>query len=428
MKDTQGNKYSYVDDVYTIIYGFLVKSYGKVQLTKFNKLVDEYYTDEARVDMEELYDIADNINTSTYHQTLFDRVIKGGIELSDIVNEESYADNKIKGKKEILKLLSPTISEQERVREQNREFNKIQKDGAFFKNLLDDIKEDMLTLLKEQNFFIPKESKDLVYPKEGTLIINHSDWHIGATVRKTQGQGYNYDIFTERMAKYKQEAKSIIDNKEPNKIVLTFLGDLIENTLMRNYSQALDCEFNLSEQISIATREVVRIIKYYESFYKGDIVVSLVHGNHDRLVPNKKDDIYNQSAVYIVLDTLLLLKENGFIGDNVEIIDNREDINLSKLEAEKYILWLEHGDKITRNTGIVELSEDVDILLVGHLHSFQVKSEKGSRLKIQVGTTQGSDSYSKQNKFPDTKASQTILYLTSKDEGRPIEFYHVFLD
>ena len=105
-----------------------------------------------------------------------------------------------------------------------------------------------------------------------------------------------------------------------------------------------------------------------------------------------------------------------------------EDINLSKLEAEKYILWLEHGDKITRNTGIVELSEDVDILLVGHLHSFQVKSEKGSRLKIQVGTTQGSDSYSKQNKFPNTKASQTILYLTSKDEGRPIEFYHVFLD
>lgn len=156
----------------------------------------------------------------------------------------------------------------------------------------------------------------------------------------------------------------------------------------------------------------------------------IVHGNHDRLSPDKKDNAYNDSVSYVILDTLLMLQDVGQF-KNTEIIDNRENQGSFTDKVNGKNIMVLHGDKgLTSGKAgkIPQLIRDeiIDLLFTGHFHSVAMEQEDYDRLWIQVSSISGYNTYSKDLNLPYTKPSQTLIVLHEELRGPFI--YPVFFD
>lgn len=420
------SNYSSHEEIMAIILGNLVHDFGQIQLGKVNKLLAEVGYEEP-IEMAELRSWAEFIQEDDELYELNEQAVNGDIDLGDIVVEtedeegEPVEETPLKDVN-INKVLSPAITEHERVLSQNREFRKIQKDGSYLKILMEDLKEELLTEIPDM---LSKEKKQIPLPdrdvnKGKGLILQNSDWHIGATIPSnvSYAYGYNWEIFQERLDIYLSEALSIIKEQRPEEVLVMHNGDIVEQIFMRNVNQAFETEFNLAEQISKAIRTTYVMLERLSEHT--ELTFGLVGGNHDRLQANKKDDIFNQSSAYIVLDTMIMFKESGLLR-NVNIIDNRDNVGSFEISIAGKNVHAVHGDYIPKNSKnpIANLIKDgnIDLLLTGHFHNLSLSEESYGRLHIASSSIMGANSYSEQHNFGTTKPSQNIIYLDENLRG-----------
>lgn len=403
------NTYTEPNQVYAIVFGHLLKTFGKVQAGKFNKIVEELGYD--RTNVKGLRELAERFETNEELESLVEQAESGKITLEEL---KAYRTDKQPFKETSLhNVITPYQTAHQRVLKANREFNKIQREGAYTKILFEDLKEDLrkeLGLLGtgESSFTPPKLSKS-----GKSLVVLLSDFHVGATIIDSYHHGgYNYDILHKRLNQLLAEAYVTAQHYDIEEVVCLFAGDMIEGADMRG-GQKWGLEFSLSEQIAKGTKTLVDTLTALERI--APVRFGAIRGNHDRLTGqnNKKDSIYNDSAMYVILDTLKLLQEQGALSDTV-IEDNLEDMYDLEVEVRGKIIHVNHGDML-RGTGshFPKFISDhaIDILVTGHVHNFNIRQDNGDRFHLVVGSPMGYNSYSKELQLEKTSPSQTLMIL-----------------
>lgn len=417
------NIYREPEQVSAIIFGHLVKTFGKVTVTNMNKLLVELGYD--RINAKELNELASSLGENPELGTLVDKAVSGEITLEQL--ENYYTEEKVYETKSLHDVITPYQVEHQRVLADNRAFNKIQREGAFTKILFEDLKAD----LKKEFANLAKPNYSFVHkvetPDSGDreLVVLLSDMHIGATVfgNPVTG-GYNFEILKKRLGVYIGEIKAMASLYNVSKIRVYNLSDNIEHVSMRSVNQAFETEFNATEQIAKATRVIIDFVTTLERV--APVKFGIVGGNHDRFQGNKNEKIYNDNISYLILDYMLFMQEQGLL-QRTDIIDNREDIYSFEDVVQGKTLYVTHGDGLKgKGSHINKFIKDhaIDYLVTGHVHNHSVSQEDYARLHITCSSPMGYNNYSKELNLPLSTPSQTMFVLGNQLLG-PI-VYNVF--
>ena len=230
--------------------------------------------------------------------------------------------------------------------------------------------------------------------KDGTaLIVGISDWHIGS---RFTGHDYkfNYSILKKCVEEYTEKIKLAIKTRQPDKIYVASLGDLIENLYMRKQDQAFESEFDLATQQT-------KIIELLSQFLS-DIALSTtakvyytgISGNHDRSNGNYRNNVYGDSFNK-VLGSVIKLLSNSI--SNLSYIEP-DNAYRTHLTVNGVNIKLIHGDidNIHDPSIIAKLSQRdnrlYQVLMLGHEHHYEIKEQNG--LFFMIGSLKGADSYS----------------------------------
>lgn len=414
----KNRRYEEPNEVYAIVFGHVAKTFGKVQTSKFNKIVEELGYD--RVNGKGLRELAERFESDEVLDDLVQKATDGELGIEDLHSYET--DRKpFEEEDKLFKVITPYQVQHQRNLQANREFNYIQRTGAYTKMLFEDLKDALLEELKGLDLSTPKKDYSMELTEEGkTLVVLISDFHIGATIEDSYHHGgYNYEILHKRLEELLTEAEKLSQSFPVEDVVCLFLGDMIEGADMRG-GQKWGLEYTLAEQIAKGTKTLATVINRLENI--APVTFGAIRGNHDRLTgqANKKDSIYNDSAMYIILDTLMMLQEQGAL-QNTEILDNLEDMYDLDVEVRGKIIHTNHGDMLKgKGSHFAKFIKNyiIDILVTGHVHNFNIRQDEGERFHVVVGSPMGYNSYSQELQLEKTSPSQTLMLLG--DNSSPI--------
>ncbi|XWX29973.1 exonuclease [Staphylococcus phage PG-2021_40] len=408
-------------EIFAVIYGTLLKNENKITLSRVNKLITEKVGFE-RIKNDEMQEIYDEISTDKELDKIFTDTVKGIYTLENI---QDYKGEQAFDTNNYLDTVTPYLVAKESRLAENREFNKIMRDGTYLKILVDNLKNDLVDEFKD--FKVYKEHAEydeyvdlFVAKSEKTMVLALSDFHVGFSFNNYVSGGYNFEILKERLEIYFKEAERLAKEHGVTDFRIYFVGDLIEHINMRNVNQAFETELTLSEQIAKGTRLLADIINRFENL--GKVKFAMVHGNHDRMQGNKNDKVHNDSAIYIALDQLLFLQECGAF-KNTEIVDNRKDIYNARDDIHGYLIHLNHGDGLANRKPIIskfEHDREINMLIKGHVHHFYILQEDYKRMHVTNSSPIGYNNYSDEKALGKTSPSQTIMLFDHKDLYNPL--------
>jgi predicted phosphodiesterase len=397
---------------YAVVLGYLKQVNNKISAPQFNKIVQEL--GYAKMKKSELaafaYDMQEeNGVLYSLYRASFERKVK----LDDIPN--AIGSEKGLEEKNVFDLLSPQLLMKEKHNMDMKEFRKLQKDGVFFKMLMDDLKKHMYEEFKG----MPRMkylTTPIQAPQKGdrSIIICFSDTHIGAVVYNPNTGGYNFTRLVGTVQSILEEVNKLVDELSIKNIYVAMLGDLIEHVALRPVNQAFESEMFLGEQIAKGARFITDILITLSK--TAHITFLAISGNHDRLIPDKSSKIYNDTAVYVVLDFLMGMQEKFKILPNVTFHDNRENTYEAVIDIAGKTFKFVHGDreskKDERKINKHIKKSEIDYLIQGHLHCNRILQEDYARFQVTVSSPMGENNYAKDLNLPSTTPSQMVMVMT----------------
>lgn len=414
-----------VDEQYIIsavIMGSLQHSFNKLQVGNYNKLAKEFgLNTESKDSLVELCNFVKNnkVLYELYRSSKYGEINIGMLRAF-----------KSKTKKSMFSTISPYIIDSQEVLARNREFNKIQREGAYLDRLIEGLKKHLANELRNTSTlkYIEPELKITGKPSEREMILCLADWHIGAFVNNIDTGGYNYNIFCERLNSLLSEAFRIAKEQNIQKVHVYHIGDIIEHINMRNVNQAFEAEFPATEQIAKGIRLLTETLNVLAKAGL-EVTFGMVGGNHDRFQGNKNDKIHNDNVAYLVIDQLHFMQDLGALHENVSLIDNRLDVYSFKDMVAGKRIKVVHGDNEGKKVDVKipkHIKEEViEYLIMGHIHTTRIIQEDYSRFHVYVGSPMGANNYSAENNLPTTSPAQLIMVLDPKVNSP--QFIPVFL-
>lgn len=370
-------------------------------LSYFKRVTDnrvEYdldYTEWAKIVCNKDYS-SDNARKSYY-------VIKPMLELLDEEIINKMPKNKIEEVKDIIGELDIKKIE---VRNKTNQLNKIKRNFIKSIEIANDVKEFLLDEI--DNF--PQFEYEPLTVSDNKLVVQVSDWHVGYVINDYKGNLYNYEIAKKRLNKLIAEIEKYCDFYDISQVVVVNCGDIIENLYMRQ-NQSYECEFTLSQQISNATKLLFGFISELSKFT--NVEVYSVGGNHNRMA-QKDANVEGDNANVIITETLktfveLSNNERIHIGDT----DYKDDSCEFEINGLKFLAI--HGDNRVSNGKKLFDSENVDVVLRGHYHNFNIESQDNGGYVITSGCLFGYNPYSIKKMSCKTNATQTIIVVGNKE-------------
>lgn len=415
-KDTT---YTYTEQVGAIL-GQIARESGRVvSLAPLNRYLNalglENTTKEDLLSYIELTDTRPEADITK----VFNAVASGKLDLYDVVGSTKYTYQQFQ---ERLALRVPAQTKH-KVADQSyqRAFNKALRNGAYMDNLMEELQYNLGEVYTNMKPIKKLPKLPTTATKDGYIILG-SDWHLGAEV-DVEGNTYNYAQFKKRWDSYLGHCIQRAKDLGYKRVYFFHIGDVIEQIAMRNVNQPFETEFTLAQEISLGIKHIFETLQILQSDF--DVVFGMVTGNHDRMLPDKKAGVYNDSAVYIMLNQMFLLKELGQL-PRVSIIDNRKDTYDLETTISGKLIHVTHGEKVNNkdNSNISNFVRDkpIDILIYGHYHSFRAFNGNHDQLELGLGAIMGFNNYSKEHaKMTDSGACQCSLEIT--DHGYLIEPY-----
>ena len=312
------------------------------------------------------------------------------------------------------------------IQNQRRELNKLKRellDQSIYRRELENALREVVNDFQSNGYVCQQNdldgSEDLKIAQnkqdldnDTTLVVSLSDWHIGCKF-KTSYNKFNYNIVTDLASEYLNKIEKLIENYNIKKVLLLNLGDTIEHTYLRNFSQTFEAEFDFSTQQAKAIELVSSFIKRLcLNHSETKFLYSAVSGNHDRMNSNKKEVIYGDS-----FQTILNLFLKNLPLENFEVIEQESPVKGSISFAGVNIAF-EHGDKLNLNDKhiLATVSQRdgkvYDALLVGHLHHYQAIENNG--LFVMSGSLKGADTYSESLNLRADRSQACLLIRNKK--------------
>jgi len=395
---------------YAVVMGYLMRERGKVAPAVFNKIIVKLGYGKLKND--ELLAAANSIEHKPVMHSLYVKACNGYITLDDIPH--AYDESEAIKEEDVFSYVTNYLMDKEDNATRLRELRKLQKDGTIMALLMKGLKKHMVEELKglpRAKYLKTEPLKPQVGDK--TLILALSDWHVGFISHDMHTGDYNFERLRTSIQEIITYTLRTVQERDIKEVHVLFLGDLVENFSMRS-TQSFDLEFTFAEQIAKGQQLLIDVLLTLSKFVP--VTFSMVAGNHDRYESDKKVAIYNNSVAYTVLENLIMLQEKLGQLPNVTITDNRKDVYRFDLDIAGQGIVGAHGDHLAKSTekipAFMTHGREVDILFTGHLHSFKTIQESFTRLHLQVGSTIGENSYSRQGNYPTTTPSQQIVILT----------------
>ena len=219
--------------------------------------------------------------------------------------------------------------------------------------------------------------------KPETWVLMFSDLHYGQLVKGVEVGGlseYSPTIAKERIEVLQEKIVRFLayHPNKPSELVITFLGDIVDGSVLRGNQQS-NIEFGVVKQAIYATEIIVDLIVNLSKYFP-KIRCYGVYGNHARLTPNPKDahpsENFDMLMYHIMQDRL-----KGMKGITMEYTEAQHMI----IEIASHLFWIEHGDTVRswmgipfygsqREKGYIQevmsmFKERADYVLMGHHHN-----------------------------------------------------------
>lgn len=281
---------------------------------------------------------------------------------------------------------------------------------------------DFLNEIRKSN---PKVKKKAIHLKNKCGLLMLSDIHFGSIVRDGEKKIYDTEIALSRMRELTEKVIDKIKEEKLDSIYIAVLGDIVDgDAVYRN--QTYNIEKAAVEQVKDAVTAISNMIK---SLINAGVkvVVGCVRGNHG--VTNYKN-LEQDNWDNVVYDMLNLV-----FTDNKNVIINHYANREAKVKILDKQVVITHGDILGNQIrtasgaqafrGLIGKHKlfDNDLILIGHLHTFEFMVDQ-SKMLVRNGAMQSTSDYALSNNFYNVP-EQTFMVL---EEGIvypkifPIEF------
>jgi len=209
-----------------------------------------------------------------------------------------------------------------------------------------------------------------------------SDFHYGLKVKPVEIGGifeYNSEVAKKELDYLLFKTCRILEYhpNRPDTLVITLLGDMIDNAIMRD-NQMASIEFQITDQImgvvELMTDYIITLSKYFK-----EIKCFGVYGNHGRITQKvtgaHPKDNFDRIVYWGIQERL-----KGIDNISFEFTEAQHML----VDIEGWQFWLEHGDTVRSWAGIPfygakreksnindmlnKFSEKADYTLAGHFH------------------------------------------------------------
>ena len=323
--------------------------------------------------------------------------------------EEEYLQQIPKNKmEEIKEELGELFVVKQEVKNKTNRLNKIKRD--FVKSI--EISNDIKEYIKEDIENIELFNLERIHNEsENKLIVHCGDWHIGYVINGYKGNHYNYEIAKARLQKLLYEIEKTCKIYNITDVIVINCGDITEGIGMRQ-NQSYECEFNMNEQISKSIKLLYEFITSISKMnYNVDLIT--VGGNHQRGQGSKDANIEGDNNNIVIkeqIETLIEVSGNNRI--RVLDVDYKDDSCYFDVFNTRILAI--HGDNRVADAKKLFDSENVDLILRGHWHNYNVSSQNNNGKVITCGCLFGYNPYSVKKMACTTGASQNLIVI-SKD-------------
>lgn len=243
------------------------------------------------------------------------------------------------------------------------------------------ISKKVIENLDKRERFTPQIVKS--HLKKEVWLQMISDFHYGLKVKPVEIGGmfeYNAKIAKAELDYLLMKTCRILEYfpNRPDTLVITLLGDMIDNAIMRDNQMSM-IEFQITDQImgvvELFTDYIIALSKYFKN-----IKCFGVYGNHGRITQSVKGahpkDNFDRIVYWGIQERLRGL-------DNISLEFTEAQHML--IDVEGWRFWLEHGDTVRSWAGIPfygakreknnigdilsKFSEKADYMLAGHFHN-----------------------------------------------------------
>lgn len=303
-------------------------------------------------------------------------------------------------------------------------------------NARDDLIETIENTVKKMSltkYQVPKQKAKSREKKNMTLELLFSDVHYGKYIDNIEGNFVDVNVIRERVRKIADSViKEIIrEGKSFNveRVILAFIGDIIENADFHGQESEKGCEFSTSRQVQEAINSMFYDLILPIAMTGVTVDIPCVTGNHDRIGHNKTYQKPGEdNLTFIIYSTLeMLCKASNLKNVKFQIAKSL----YTTIQVYGNNIVYEHGDELknlNRDTMAnlmakrqVQLGRIVHFFRCGHWHEPVVYGQ--GRMMVN-GSVPGQDDYADSKAFC-SEAVQIMNYYV-QTEKRSTCFFRSF--
>ena len=317
--------------------------------------------------------------------------------------------------KEILKENVSLAKANQRLQDKNRIKNKAFREDARIENALIEYNNELIKILKNNNFTIPKKVKTKSNNK-ASLIIHLSDLHFNELVNIPNNK-YDFQIASQRLFKFAKRIKELINLYKIKKILIAQTGDALNSD--RRLDELLAMSTNRSKATFLAVDLLSKfIIDIYKNSDVSEINFATTTGNESRVNQDLGwvDIVASDNYDYTIHEILkILFRDNK----DIKFIGGHPLEKLIKICNQNVLLI--HGHQLGRaNSNVIakivskysKRNIIIDFIIFGHMHECKISDyyARGSSLV-------GANAYSENALNLSSRASQNT-YILFNDKSR----------
>ena len=196
-----------------------------------------------------------------------------------------------------------------------------------------------IKVLSDKISRIKPKPRSKVKVHDSCLVVALADWQIGKIDTEVAVEEYFKSIYS-----IKDSLKDLRKKHKIEKLVLTGMGDLLENTCNFFPMQLFETQYDNRQQMKIARRMLTKTVEILAPLF-ADVLIICAAGNHGERRTNGK--------------------ANTTFGDNadLELFENVSEI-FSKSEAFKHVKWIIPDNSLTLSVQVLPNT----ILSIAHGH------------------------------------------------------------
>lgn len=252
---------------------------------------------------------------------------------------------------------------------------------------------------------INKTTEETIDEQAAVLLL--SDIHYGIDT-ENELNIYNPDIAYDKMVTLCSETLDILKKNNIKKLYILELGDSLSGNI--HNSIRIENRIGVTRQIA-GVSELISNLLFEMCSSLDEVVFSMVEGNHDRIFPNKDENLNDDSFNILIQE---LIKQRTRDIENLTFLETSGN-SYSQLNICGNNCMAVHGDKDKPNSVVGNMFQITgtkpDYVFMGHYHKPEEYMEGNTEIIIN-GSFSGGDSYSF-NIRKNTSATQKLMLFNN---------------